>query len=378
MHFRTTIVTLLTGVIALSSALPSAQSDSRKSSEAQHSKGKHTGKEQCSDPIVRREWRHLSMHQRKDYLRAVKCMMAKPPKLGSYAEGITTRWEDFIWIHQSMMPMVHWVGHFLPWHRLFLYEYERVLREECGYAGGVPYWDQSKDYRDILASPLLNGEVSFGGNGKYDPDAPLSRLPTFPTFDYTGGGCIHSGAFKDEVIHLGHTNDSSYHERCLKRNIVREPAREWLKPSREVDVLKNPNYERFAVALEGNLDWNTDFGIHNAGHLCIEGDMADVFISPGDPLFYVFHANIDRIWWKWQQANPSARRFDVGNPIAPRVPLFADLYPNPPPGNVTLDFELTMGPLGGNRLTVETARVMDTRGTTPDEFEAGLLCYTYK
>lgn len=97
-----------------------------------------------------------------------------------------------------------------------------------------------------------------------------------PVFNYTGGGCIKNGVFKDEVIHLGNNNDSSYHERCIKRNIIREPAQLWQKPSRVADVLAKPNFEEFAVSLEGNLDWTGDFGIHNSGHLTIEGDVSSL------------------------------------------------------------------------------------------------------
>lgn len=106
--------------------------------------------------------------------------------------------------------------------------------------------------------------------------------------------------------------------------------------------------------------------------------MIDTWISPSDPLFYVFHANIDRIWWKWQQQNPPANLFAVGNPISPRLPLFATMWSDAPAGNVTLDFKLDLGPLAGERLTVKTAQVLDTRGSTPEGYAEGVNCYTYQ
>ncbi len=39
-------------------------------------------------------------------------------------------------------------------------------------------------------------------------------------------------------------------------------------------------------------------GVHNA----VGGDMADKS-SPTDPLFWLHHANIDRIWAKWQTSH---------------------------------------------------------------------------
>jgi tyrosinase len=38
---------------------------------------------------------------------------------------------------------------------------------------------------------------------------------------------------------------------------------------------------------------------HNAGHRFIGGHMAGSF-SPNDPVFWMHHANVDRIWAHWQ------------------------------------------------------------------------------
>jgi tyrosinase len=33
--------------------------------------------------------------------------------------------------------------------------------------------------------------------------------------------------------------------------------------------------------------------------------MDDVSLSPVDPLFFMHHTNLDRIWWEWQSLNES-------------------------------------------------------------------------
>lgn len=33
-----------------------------------------------------------------------------------------------------------------------------------------------------------------------------------------------------------------------------------------------------------------------------------------DPIFFLHHTNVDRIWWLWQQANYTARAFDYSGP----------------------------------------------------------------
>lgn len=45
--------------------------------------------------------------------------------------------------------------------------------------------------------------------------------------------------------------------------------------------------------------------------------MLDVVSSPGDPLFYLHHTNLDRLWWQWQSVNLTARLNDIsGSPVA--------------------------------------------------------------
>ena len=35
--------------------------------------------------------------------------------------------------------------------------------------------------------------------------------------------------------------------------------------------------------------------------------MTDVDASPGDPVFYLHHNYLDRLYWQWQQLNPNIR-----------------------------------------------------------------------
>lgn len=104
--------------------------------------------------------------------------------------------------------------------------------------------------------------------------------------------------------------------------------------------------------------------------------MNDMYIANADPLFYLVHANIDRIWATWQAADPS-RKFDVGGPIGPRIPQLAPV--GIPAGNVTLDFVTDLGKLGGTARTVKAAQVADTKGLGLDPLGKGngILCYEY-
>lgn len=41
----------------------------------------------------------------------------------------------------------------------------------------------------------------------------------------------------------------------------------------------------------------------------------DVFTSPGDPVFYLHHAMIDRVWWIWQLQDLDSRLTSVGGRV---------------------------------------------------------------
>lgn len=41
----------------------------------------------------------MTVDERKDYIRAVKCMLNSPPKTKNYASGIQNRYEDFVAMH---------------------------------------------------------------------------------------------------------------------------------------------------------------------------------------------------------------------------------------------------------------------------------------
>ena len=59
-------------------------------------------------------------------------------------------------------------------------------------------------------------------------------------------------------------------------------------------VLANEDYLGFAKALER---------LHDSGHVWVGGDM-NKGRSPTDPAFWFHHAQVDRIWSKWQASNP--------------------------------------------------------------------------
>jgi len=105
-------------------------------------------------------------------------------------------------------------------------------------------------------------------------------------------GCVTTGAFANRQTFYPTPH-------CL--------GRQWSQPSKmdtlvsddaiNAIIAKDHKYDQFREDIEGYPHG----GVHNA--IC--GDMCNMH-SPNDPLFFLHHANVDRLWWKWQNTYPAA------------------------------------------------------------------------
>lgn len=227
----------------------------------------------CKDPIVRKEWRNLSFSEKKSYLDAVDCITTKPSlTLPSNNTGVRSRYDDLLYTHIQQTFSIHYVGHFLPWHRYFVATYEHMLRAECGYDGAQPYWDWTLDVGSddaFVGSPVFDAESGFGGNGPYvegnasDPFAVPGR---------TGGGCVLDGPFsgRDDFVHLGPAGSVSYNPQCLKRDLSPSFARRYLGMNQTALTLSQGGFGWFARVVEGGPSFDAS-GIHGGGHYGVGG-----------------------------------------------------------------------------------------------------------
>ncbi|KAH0609722.1 uncharacterized protein H6S33_012268 [Morchella sextelata] len=321
----------------------------------------------CTNPPLRKEWRTLSDQEKSDYITAVKCLQELPAVSTNAVPGAVSRYDDFVGLHVRDANTIHFVGHTLPWHRYFVAEYERAMINECNYTGGQPYWDFTLDSareEDFLASPIFDpGPLGFGGNGPWIAES-IDPFPPAP--GRTGGGCVQDGPFKDLVVRLGPRENIQSNPRCLTRDFSPWIATTFLSAQLVKDTLDQTTFGWFDVKAQGKIQNVYTYRYHGGGHLAIGGELgtlADVWSSAGDPLFYLHHTNMDRLWWEWQKKDLPARLYDISNPIYP----FDFPYGNATSrGNVTLEFEM---PFREISKTVTIGDTMDIMGET--------LCYDY-
>ncbi|KAI5798769.1 hypothetical protein FPQ18DRAFT_366119 [Pyronema domesticum] len=246
----------------------------------------------------------LTTPEKRDYISAVQCLQSQPSNLTSLLPGSISRFEEFLGTHIVSTNSVHFVGHFQPWHQYLVATYERELRQKCGYKGAQPYWDWTLDVTtnsSIFSAPVLDPDTGFGGNGPYVNNAFTPRL-AIP--GRTGGGCITSGPFANLTLHLGPGTNVENNPHCLTRDISPLVTNKALSFAAVNATLDAADFCSFDIA-------------HGGVHLGIGGELgtiADVYSSPGDPLFYLHHAQMDRLWWKWQQMDPERRLKDIAGP----------------------------------------------------------------
>jgi tyrosinase len=176
---------------------------------------------------------------------------------------------------------IHWGSAFLPWHRWFLRVLEQQMQvHEPGVM--IPYWDWTRpDSRNIDVEPwksFFGGRSNTGGR--------------FDHWTYTRSS-TDGGAHLPELLPGG-------------------------MGSSMVNRLAATTFAGFR-AIESS-------GGHGGGHNWVGGTMAGGD-SPRDPLFWLHHGNIDRLWAIWQRNHAAATQYDLtpapGNDSVPAamVPL---------------------------------------------------------
>ena len=156
----------------------------------------------------------------------------------------------FVAIHADMRHRMHSMDgpigtqRFLPWHRAYLVELERELRT-LDPALFIPYWDWT-----------------------VARDVPAWLASFTPTVIADGRRIV----------------------------VTRTPGQSGALPTQNGvnNALANATYTPFTSALEQ---------VHNTVHVWVGGTMSSIPTAPADPLFWMHHTNIDRLWNVWQQTH---------------------------------------------------------------------------
>jgi tyrosinase len=208
------------------------------------------------------------------YRNAVQKMMALPP--------LDPRsWYRQAKIHNDSCAHGNWF--FLPWHREYLRRFEQIIREVSGDSSfNLPFWDWNNN-RQLPASfwgtnnPLNPANLDFQPFAKADPQfAPFLK----------GLGNAR-GIPQTELV----GNDIDFSLSRLRARVLQASTFVELGSQEATSLPERGTQSFLENALHGNV------------HGDIGGQMG-AFFSPLDPIFWLHHANIDRLWTMWQRRNP--------------------------------------------------------------------------
>ncbi|HEX8548358.1 MAG TPA: tyrosinase family protein [Cytophagaceae bacterium] len=158
-------------------------------------------------------------------------------------------------LHQSSptTAQIHQRNMFLPWHRWFIAEFERSLKGTSVVGASkitLPYWDWTSEF-------FPGTTTAPGDNSRY---APLWDPTFLGKYDSQWGLQRRSD---NSTLSFGTTISA---------------------------VEGNTNFDNFRYALENNL--------HGSPHIWVGGLMGGGS-SPADPVFYLHHNMVDKIWQNW-------------------------------------------------------------------------------
>jgi len=190
---------------------------------------------------------------------------------------------------------------FLPWHRMYLnkleLELQRVLNDQTF---GLPYWSWGED-GDLPANQQQNAEIwnKLGGSGNPITSGPFK-------FDKNNPQSNDNWVIKVEM--MSSTQVVTNAHRGLDRFLGAAPSAQSLPNSRDIKSSlsigiydSHPWNRRSSNSFRNKLEgWGRGPELHNKVHVYVGGDMTRGH-SPNDPVFFLHHCNVDRIWAYWQK-----------------------------------------------------------------------------
>jgi tyrosinase len=205
----------------------------------------------------RRDARRLTLGQLADLRQAIKL-----------AQGISDDrgYQAWAGIHGLPLPIscTHHTHLFLPWHRAYLYLFEKALQDRVP-GVTLPWWDWTTHHaQGVPAAYARKRTPARTANSLFDsPIQPSGRRDP------------------------------------QEARTWREEGRDGALPSKaELDaVMANPDYFDFQTQLES---------IHDGIHVWVGGTMSDISVAAYDPVFWAHHCMIDRAWYLWQLRHPHA------------------------------------------------------------------------
>lgn len=194
---------------------------------------------------IRKNYREMTTQEQINYVNALNTLYTSSPNVITQFVGYHLAYNGTTGFAR------HFSDDFLPWHRMYLYALEKRLKS-INSKIAIPYWDWTTPGDWSSTSPLfqdgMGGRLGlFGRNLNTNWRASISRSFSSPDLQPT-------------VAQLN-------------------------------TLLTNTVFSTFRSNLEGNP--------HGMAHCFVGGTMCNINNSPRDPVFYLHHNMVDKLYEDW-------------------------------------------------------------------------------
>lgn len=279
----------------------------------------------------------LSPAERAAFTGAILALKVAPSRIAAAAAavraggGTPNRYDDYVWMHSTVGFGAHFGPAFGPWHREFLRQFEFDLRQVSGDPDIViPYWDWT------------TGRAAGDPNWPFTADllGPLGNADGL----VTSGPFSNPAMFRMNIRRTVFRDDNAASVPDTNLQLRRRPAavaadfplptattaRTCLASTSPYDVAPFNEFPEFDAAMQAEADlaalvggWTAasfrkylEWRLHNGPHAWVggvddwtsgpsptfvAGPMSVPAVSPNDPVFWLHHCNVDRLWTTWQQ-----------------------------------------------------------------------------
>jgi tyrosinase len=239
--------------------------------------------------VIRKNQNRLTATEKRNFVNAVLALK----RSGSYDDLVNTHL-TFITNDSDFGPRIaHRCASFLPWHRRFMLDFERAL-QVVNPSVTLPYWDWTVDR---TASSSLWGTDFMGGNGRSSDRKVMTGPFAYGTGNWTLNVLVDSRLYLCRAFGV------------IEASLPTGGQTQSVLAATPYDVApwNSVSNAGFRNLMEGWIGPN----LHNRVHDWVGGTMS-TGASPNDPVFWLHHCFIDKMWADWQKAHPGVGYLPTG------------------------------------------------------------------
>lgn len=212
-------------------------------------------------------------------------------------------YQDFCAMHvDEARDEAHFGPQFLPWHRAYLLDLEREL-QAVDPTVALHYWRFDQPAPNVFTADFM------GATRRVVPGRPADLVrftPGNPLERWTSDGVpgvVRSARF--------------------------DPLLQEARPRPNTSVLSQA--QTLALGIDYASFKDMEGQPHGAAHVSFDGFIGSIPTAPKDPLFFLLHSNVDRLWALWQWVNRRIDQNDVaayqGEDLPPGRRVLDSMWP---------------------------------------------------